>query len=65
MLIDSLLETQGYVSHTYNYWADILRLKDRPTNIVFGEPYIEWIKESIAANQPYDQWVQEMMLAEG
>lgn len=64
-LIDSLLETQGYVSHTYNYWADILRLKDRPTNIVFGEPYIEWIKESIAANQPYDQWVQEMMLAEG
>ena len=64
-LIDHLLESQGYVSHTYNYWADILRLKDRPANIVFGEPFIEWVKKSIAANEPYDIWVRAMMTAEG
>ena len=28
-LIDTLLENPGYVSHFYNYWADILRLKER------------------------------------
>src|SRR5438105_1039383 len=31
-LIDSLLSRESYVSHFYNYWADILRLKSTFVN---------------------------------
>jgi len=64
-LIDSLLESPDYVSHFYNFWADILRLCERPQNDLFFEPYLDWVKQSIAANRPYDQWVFEMLTADG
>ncbi len=37
-LVDGLLESPDYVSHTYTYWADILRLAERPTNNMILEP---------------------------
>ena len=37
-LINELLESPGYVSHTYNFWADILRLSERPQKDLFFEP---------------------------
>jgi hypothetical protein len=64
-LIDDLLESPDFVSHTYNFWADILRLTERPQKDVFFEPYLDWVKRSIAANRPYDQWVHEMLTADG
>jgi len=64
-LIDDLLESPDYVSHTYNFWADILRLCERPQKDVFFEPYLDWVKRSIAENRPYDQWVREMLTADG
>jgi hypothetical protein len=64
-LIDDLLESPDHVSHTYNFWADILRLAERPQKDVFFEPYLDWVKRSIAANRPYDQWVHEMLTADG
>jgi hypothetical protein len=64
-LIDNLLNSPGYSSHTYNYWADILRLKDRIGENIIGQPYQEWVKECLEKNIPYDQWVYEMMSAEG
>jgi hypothetical protein len=53
-LIDDLLESPDSVSHTYNFWADILRLAERPQKDVFFEPYLDWVKRSIAANRPFD-----------
>jgi hypothetical protein len=64
-LIDDLLESPDSVSHTYNFWADILRLAERPQKDVFFEPYLDWVKRSIAANRPFDQWVHEMLTADG
>lgn len=65
-LIDVLLSQEGYSSNFYNYWADILRLKDNQlTNNVPGRPYCEWVKESLESNKPYDQFVYEMLTAEG
>jgi hypothetical protein len=64
-LIDNLLESPGYVSHFYNYWADILRLKERHDKNVFFEPYMAWVKESIADNVPYDKWVYSLLTANG
>ena len=64
-LIESLLESPDYVSHTYNFWADILRLCERPQKDLFFEPYLDWVKRSIAENRPYDAWVREMLTADG
>jgi len=64
-LIDKLLSSPGHVSHSFNYWADILRLKDRPQPNQMAEPYLAWIKESLAKNTPYDRWVHQMLAARG
>ncbi len=64
MLIDGLLGSYGYVSHTYNYWANILRLKDRQDQLPMTS-YRDWIKEQVRINRPYQAWVYEMLTAEG
>ncbi|MGB7347030.1 MAG: DUF1549 and DUF1553 domain-containing protein [Pirellulaceae bacterium] len=64
-LIDDLLGSPDYVSNMYNFWADTLRLVDRPTNNVIGEPFLHYVKESIRTNKPYDKWVYEMLTADG
>lgn len=62
-LIDQLFDTVGYVSHSYNYWADALRA--RPVKRTDMANYRHWIKKSIADNIPYDQFVREMIASEG
>lgn len=66
-LIDSLLTRESYVSHFYNYWADILRLKSTFVNTANVVPaaYARFIKDSLRANKPYDQFVREMLSAKG
>jgi hypothetical protein len=64
-LIDTLLESPDYVSHFYNFWADILRLTERPQRQLIFEPYLHYVKESIRSNKPYDRWVYEMLTADG
>ncbi|MFN3189335.1 MAG: DUF1549 and DUF1553 domain-containing protein [Aureliella sp.] len=63
--VDKLLGSVGYVSNMYNYWANILRVKDRPQNNILAYPYREYIKEQLRTNRPYDAWVYEMLTAEG
>ena len=65
-LIDMLLESDGYKAHLFNYFAEMLRLKDNLDQANFrGTPYINWVKEQVAKNRPYDQMVHEMMTASG
>ncbi|OYP35249.1 hypothetical protein CGZ80_12255 [Rhodopirellula sp. MGV] len=64
-LIDKLLSSPDWVSHSYNFWADTLRLVERPQPNIIAEPYLAYIKDSIRANKPYDKWVYEMLTAEG
>ena len=64
-LIDELLGSDAYASHFYNYWADVLRYTDSLNNNVRGEPYRQWIKQSLAENKPWDKFVHEIMTAEG
>ena len=64
-LIDRLLESPDYVSHFYNFWADILRLQERPSKSLPFEPYLYYVKEAIRTNKPYDTWVYEMLTADG
>ena len=65
VLIDRLLDSDGYVSHHFNFWADILRIVSRHPNGGTGQPYIDFVKDSLATNKPYDQFVYEMLAAEG
>lgn len=64
-LIDNLLASEGYNSHWFNFWADILRLKDRLSNRISGIPYKNYVKEFISQNRPYDKWVREMLSSSG
>ena len=65
-LIETLLGQEGYASNFYNYWSDVLRLKENQlSNNVPGKPYCEWVKESLETNKPYDKFVYEMLTAEG
>ncbi len=64
-LIDRLLNSPGYVSHQYNFWANLLRVVDDLNPNVPGLPFQEWIKQSIRENKPYDEFVYEMLTAEG
>lgn len=64
ILIDGLLNSYGYVSHSYNLWASILRLNDRQ-EFLPATSYRDWVKDQMRINRPYDEWVREMLTAEG
>ncbi|TLD69985.1 DUF1549 domain-containing protein [Phragmitibacter flavus] len=65
-LIDTLLASDGYTSHMYNYFAGMLRLTDNfQADFVRGLPYIKWMKEKVATNESWDKIVYEMLTAKG
>ena len=64
-LVKKLLSSEAYVSNTFNFWADMLRARDRLQDRFEGAPYKEWIKDSIRANKPYDKFVFELVASEG
>ena len=64
-LVDSLLLTEGYVSHWFHFWADILRAKDNLGNRMSGVPFVDYIREFIAMNRPYDEWIKAMLSSSG
>jgi hypothetical protein len=64
-LIDALLSSPDYVSNFYNFWADTLRLVDRPQPNIIADPYHAYIKDAIRDNKKYNQWVDEMLTANG
>ena len=68
-LVDQLLNSEAYVSHFYNYWADILRAKTQVSGAgnsrAAGYAYEAWIKNALRENRPYDVMVRELLTASG
>ncbi|MCM8532560.1 MAG: PSD1 and planctomycete cytochrome C domain-containing protein [Lentisphaeraceae bacterium] len=67
-LVDTLLESEAFVSNFYNYWADVFRIKTHLATTVEKEHikvFGEWIKENIRENKPYDAFVREMLSSTG
>lgn len=64
-LIDRLLGSDGYTSHMFNFWADLLRLTDDVKGKVTAQAYAEYIKRCLKENKPYDLFVHDLMNAEG
>lgn len=67
VLVRDLLGREGYVSHFYHFWADLLRVKSSFSNTsnVVPAAYIAYLKESLRANKPYDRLVYELLSARG
>ena len=64
-LIDNLLNSKGYNSHWYNYWADLLRVKYVGDKLHHPGNYAEWVKESVRTNKPYNKIAYELINANG
>jgi hypothetical protein len=65
-LIQQLLNSEGYVSHSFNYWADMLRVSEGVgNNRLQTYVYSLWIKDALRRNKPYDQFVRELITARG
>ncbi|MGB7324472.1 MAG: DUF1549 and DUF1553 domain-containing protein [Rubripirellula sp.] len=65
VLIDRLLSSPDYVSNFYNFWADVLRLVERPSTNNVADPYLGYVKDTIRTNKKYNAWVYEMLTADG
>lgn len=64
-LIDELLNSKGYDSHWYNYWADLLRVKDVGDKLHHSGNFSEWIKDAVRSNKSYKQMAHELINASG
>lgn len=63
-LVDKLLDSDGYVSHNFNWLADMLRATDSFAQ-TSGAPYIRWVKDQLRTNRPYDEMVRDLLTATG
>ena len=66
-LIDVLMESEGYKSHLFNYFADMLRVRESldGTQYVRGVSFMRWLKDCIDKNRSYGEMVHEMLTASG
>lgn len=65
VLVDRLVASEGRVHHEFTFWADLLRVQSRLGNRSPGQPWIDWLKDSLRTNKPYDRMVREMVTASG
>jgi len=63
-VIDKLLNSDGYNSHLFNYFADMMRVADQAQKARFYT-YQDWLKGQIADNVSWDKVVYAMMTADG
>ena len=62
MIYSTATDTPATVSITGPMFCDILTGLN---SVVDGEPYRQWIKQSLAENKPWDELVGELISAEG
>ena len=47
-LVNQLLASEGYVSHTYNYFADMLRIQTKmPGSNLRADPFVAWPVDAV------------------
>lgn len=67
-LIDTLLDSEDYLTYFGNLWGDMLRIKSEfPSNLWPNgvQAYNRWVHEKLAANIPYNEMVSELLLSKG
>ena len=63
-LVDELMDSPGFISHSNNYWLDALRVKEKVAKNSL-ETYNNWIQQSIKKNMPFDQFAYKLVASEG
>ena len=66
-LVDTLLASEGYAGHMYNYFCDLLRATSSlgMDGTRSGVPYLRWIRESVVNNKPFDKFSYELLTTSG
>jgi len=64
-LINALLDSEAYVSHTFNWKADQLRLVTKGFPGQPGYMYDDWVKGSVRSGMGYDEFVRRLVTADG
>lgn len=65
-LIDKLLNSEGYVSHTYNWYCDILRATSKlGDSSRSGVPYLRYLRKSVVESKPWDKFVYDLLTSSG
>jgi hypothetical protein len=66
-LIQRLLDSRGYASRQFTFWANLLRIKTTGRRNSGGEAhdYSKWLKKAIQENRLYDVMVRQLLTAEG
>jgi hypothetical protein len=65
-LIDTLLASDGYVHHFFNYWADVLRAQSQGVgDSTTSTNYLNYLRQALRDNKPYDQLARELVSSEG
>lgn len=62
-LVDQLIESSGYKSRMFNFWADLLRLQTNQEK--YGIGWHVWIRDAVENNMPYDKFINAMLGSEG
>jgi hypothetical protein len=63
-VIDKLVNSDGFTSRMFNYFADMLRMSDDAQKAKFFT-YEEWFKTQLKMNRPWNEIVFDMMTANG
>ena len=69
-LIDRILNSEAYGSHTFNWWADLLRIQSPSrsggaNNVGGGVSYAIWMMDAIKQNMPFDEVARKLITAKG
>ena len=64
-LIDSLIDSKGFVDHWSLKWGDLLQSNRKFLGEKGTWAFRQWIQDSIAENKRYDEWVKEMLTSVG
>ncbi len=69
VLIDKLLNSEGFVMRMYNYYSDLLRIRDglvmMGNDSLKVDSYMEWVKDCVRTDKPLNTMVKEMLTATG
>ncbi len=65
-LIDSLLNSEGYVHHAFNYWADVFRAQSQGGgDSTTAQNYLNYLRQALRENKPWDQLSRELVSGTG
>lgn len=70
VLVDQLLQSDGFTDLWTNLWGEMLRVKGGSyaptgTDVKAADVYYEWIREQVATNRPINEFVAELITATG